>query len=569
MTEPAIQQPYEIVGIAKGVEGLRKADQSLVEHTSSWQKFDAEVTKAADRLTNTYVKRSAAAYVKNKQGLDDNTRSANSLRSSLDKLAEVTHKHANAAQATAQATQGAALASGAMASSVQRLLPTFSVLGASIARISPELGAMSTAVGRASGAMGGFTSVLGGPWGIAIGAAVAGLGLLIEWFRSSESAAESAKKAYEENAKALQKMAESEMFLEQQRRDREAASTAGVARRLAAQRQAEAQRRPFVQAELDAVVAYGAPITEEQARAQQERDRKQFDEDLARMGMPDEAKKAKARKDPNDPFLRNQRRDAADAQLRSLDAQINAPSLDERAARMGRDKSSERNEAFLEKMARDDEVYLALKEGHHEKLRALEAETFEGRMRLEKEAAKRSAELDNEVARNRIEKQGMALQSVEAFGRGAIAMAQAAAKGEKISGQMILATIGDTLVGLGTQWLFEGLGYSISSFGVDPRGPLKMSLGGAAIAAGIGMGAASAGAAPSAGGGGGGGGGRSSATPIEASRDSGARNQQPVHVTVQFSSLTPASDEDARRLGTFVRKGINSGALSRDWATGH
>lgn len=58
-----------------------------------------------------------------------------------------------------------------------------------------------------------------------------------------------------------------------------------------------------------------------------------------------------------------------------------------------------------------------------------------------------------------------------------------------------LKTIGDQLVGFGTQQIFKGVGYMIESGGFDPRGAGLIALGTLATGAGVGMGAASAGIA--------------------------------------------------------------------------
>ena len=80
---------------------------------------------------------------------------------------------------------------------------TFAALGGSLGRIAPEFGALGTAVGRASGAIQAMTSVLGGPWGVAIGAAVAGLGLFSEWLRSTREEAEKTNTSVSELAEQL------------------------------------------------------------------------------------------------------------------------------------------------------------------------------------------------------------------------------------------------------------------------------------------------------------------------------------------------------------------------------
>jgi hypothetical protein len=156
-------------------------------------------------------------------------------------------------------------------------------------------------------------------------------------------------------------------------------------------------------------------------------------------------------------------------------------------------------------------------------------------------------------------------ETYEMLGGAGIKALQGLAKGQKITGKQVLGAIGDELVGKGTIWLFEGIARGFTSYGLDPTATALIGTGTAAIAAGIGMGAAASGGGK--GGGGGAGGGRPAATPIAASRDTGARTQGPTHVTVHYSALTRGSGEDGENVVRAIKQGMREGRVGRDWSS--
>jgi hypothetical protein len=95
--------------------------------------------------------------------------------------------------------------------------------------------------------------------------------------------------------------------------------------------------------------------------------------------------------------------------------------------------------------------------------------------------------------------------------------------GGEVSTAAVMKGLGDQLVGMGVKDVFAGTARAISSYGADPSAWSLIAVGGAEIAAGVGMGAA--GAAMGGGGGGGGsagaGGGRPTPQTREDARDSG------------------------------------------------
>ena len=69
---------------------------------------------------------------------------------------------------------------------------------------------------------------------------------------------------------------------------------------------------------------------------------------------------------------------------------------------------------------------------------------------------------------------------------------EGAENAEALAAAAFLSGVGEQLVGLGTKNIFEGAAMLITSAGADPRGYALTTLGGLAIAAGVGMGAGSA-----------------------------------------------------------------------------
>lgn len=132
-----------------------------------------------------------------------------------------------------------------------------------------------------------------------------------------------------------------------------------------------------------------------------------------------------------------------------------------------------------------------------------------------------------------------------------------AVEGHKISGKAILASIGEAMIGEGTRAIFSGI---IDLASLNPLGAVKIGVGTAEIAAGIGFGAAGGGGStPSA---------SSVSTPSQAS--TGEFGQSPYRdnsggggvvnntTYVEFSSLTGPTAEDGLRVRQSLDKANNS-----------
>lgn len=119
----------------------------------------------------------------------------------------------------------------------------------------------------------------------------------------------------------------------------------------------------------------------------------------------------------------------------------------------------------------------------------------------------------------------------------------------------ILGGIGDQLVGLGVKQSFEGAGRVIGSFGVDTGGWGLLATGSAAIAAGVGMGAAAAAVSPP--------GVSAAASPSAGARDPGASPRSggatgsggPLVVNVAYGVAGPLPEDTARAIAQAVRTG--------------
>jgi hypothetical protein len=523
--EEPIEFPLVFTGIEAGARGLSGIGTQFSKLAGDAGRFDKAIQDAIAKEANALNRTAAQALVRHQLGLEANVRGANSLRTSIDRLAVATTSQA-------RATQVAVSASSRLYDNAHRLTPTFSAVGAAISQVNPVLGGFATAIGRAGGAMAGITSVLGGPWGKAIGLGVAAVGLFTASLRSNKEAAEDA-------AKALQEMAEAGMAADQAARDAFARSPAGVARRMAEQRATEAQRRPFLQQQLNEVVGYGqrSQASYEAEAAQNE---KEFEDALRRAGGAPESRGGGG----DDAALKRGR-----AENEALMGGV--------AARIQADKNAKAANTPISAVDRS-----ALGFGNQAKSNL---EAFKAAEELKRDEINRTAEVHARAMRAQEEQQRalgqVGRETYETFGAAGIKALQGLAKGQKITGKQVLGAIGDELVGKGTVWLFEGIARGFSSYGLDPTATALIGTGTAAIAAGVGMGAASAGGGKGAGGGGG---GRPAATPIAASRETGARAPSVVHVHLE--TLTTPTDEDAERIARVMRRGVSSGRVASDWA---
>lgn len=382
---------------------------------------------------------------------------------------------------------------------------TFAALGGSLGRVTPEFGALGSAVGRASGAIQAMTGVLGGPWGIAVGAAIAALGLLSESMRKSREETEAATKAIGDNAEA----------------ERE---------RIRSRFEMQAKYRASQQEATDLLTA--ASGLDDQANLEAVN---KLAERYEKQGMIDDNIPDKERTRQPDPlFAAMQRRDATNHQLAALNK------MDTGRSAFGGDGGR----AALEAKEADNVAFLDAHRSFREDLLEEDRRYHEANAALEAEAAKR-----------RERYQGVAIDAAQSLERVSISGMQKIAKGQKFTVRELLSGIGDEMVAGGTKWIMEGTGRLIASYGTDPSGWGLIGLGSAEVGFGLGLGAATRAGSPggSAGGrqrpmspmGGGGGGGPS----------------EPQHITINMPTVVSPGPQDGVRVQQALDEARRSGLV--------
>lgn len=557
-----IQYEVDFKGTQSATAALKSIRESYDKNIASVEKFDKEVIKQAERMTQAYTRRAAQALVKNKLGLDDNTRSANSLRSSLDRLAVETHKQSAATQNQATATRASAVAmrtsaiasrqaSAAalqasqaamqMATRAQRVTPALSAVGTAISRLSPQVGAIATSFGTAGGAIGGVASVLGGGAGLVVGGLIGLAGAAAIAFKhfndetkdlarasiDLNTTLEAQVKLIEQARTAASKQQQLAMgvagpdvqfaevrrleaTLGQNAHERAEARRSGdhaAATRLDAQRRQIEARRDAARAQLQEARRAEAALRGDDAEGEIADARKQFTDERRQAAEKAAADQLKSggRFNTDLTFQLQQRAASVDA-ARAFDTlQFGAqPSLDQihggRAQALSAAGSKDMGAEFAKSMK--------------------DASQF-GEMRSEIE----------ELAGVWDNYQSAGIDAFNAVGVVGIGALQGLAKGHEVSFAKAIESVGDMLVASGTRYLLEGGARALFSYGLDPTATGLLTQGSVMVGAGIAMGAAGARAAGG-GGGGGGGGPPRSATPIAPSRETGARGDRPLNLTI-------------------------------------
>jgi hypothetical protein len=158
------------------------------------------------------------------------------------------------------------------------------------------------------------------------------------------------------------------------------------------------------------------------------------------------------------------------------------------------------------------------------------------------------------------------------------------AKGHHITGKMILAEIGDMMVGEGTRTMFQGLALSADPL-TPGMGSGLIGIGLAEIASGISIGAATHGASASGGGAGGhsgpvaagggptywdGHGGFERGTPVVPLPANNNGLPGPINITQEnhFHQVFAPTRENAEVMMRTAHEGIRTAAIPRDWAAG-
>ncbi len=568
-----VEYPLQVTGVVEAAKAFSLVDQSLAKNALSQEKFAALLEKSTKRHIELIGKQSDDALVKQRLGIDANAKSANGLRAKIDELAAATKKQAQAsenaaraqvqaAERTAAATERAAKQSAAavqaanrqaiatqnaFAQSAQRITPAFSAAGAAISAMNPQVAALATAMGRAGGAMSGVTSVLGGPWGIAVGVAVAATGLLTSAFSEAK---EKSDELYKSTVKTMEAMraAQQERITGASSFFSDVRAGKGEFSDLTAQQIDDRIMATKAEIDFGSNMPGGRMSAGDLEGRRDELRRLQEAKGAASLlatgtslsdlptGGDGSAGVSVGGAKKKGPTLADRRQSdlaradaemaASQARMRALDgfsAQLNAPpevSVEARVAKEDAGKAELAADIEAKKKATDEEF----KAREEASARATEAEIRDNERRAE--SSKKTADV-------------MRQASAEAFGMMGAASSkvlQSIAKGEKIKGKQILAGIGDEMIAKGTGYMFEGLFRLISSYGIDQSGTAMIGVGAGAVAFGMGLGAATRGGA---GAGKGGGSSRTASPTIAPSKSTGSQYAQPL--TVNVYALEPSA----------------------------
>jgi len=358
-----------------------------------------------------------------------------------------------------QMSQGSAKASAALGA-----------IGTALGPLGEEFGVLGASVSRASGVIGNMTALLGGPWGIAIGAATAAIGVLAKQWSDAKKQAEAMNLSIERQTELAQQLAVARSI-----------ATAGVEARTQAEEEYAQQVDERIQAEQRA--------------------------ELARINMLEEAYAAEGK-------IREHRQGPSQGEsfnslIGSLagDGEMLSPEIDmleeERQALW--DAEQEREKLALEQKKARDQEYIETERARLAEVESMEQAAYEAELSRQQSLANVQKQIAGDVV-------SVSMRSINEV-----------VKGNKVGAKAVVQSIGDALVARGTQAILEGTIFSATPFMWGSGGPM-IAAGSAAIATGLALGAASRGL-PGGGGGGGSGGGINPttqqlgpATPVMADR---------------------------------------------------
>ena len=495
---------------------------------------------------------SGTAVNRHSQALRDNAKAA-------ELNAQATQRNAAAQQVvqrqfTATATAARSVPSAGLPLSVMAQRASIGIGGLATAAqgLSPALTGVGAAVSRASGSIGAFTQLFGGaaagagggPWGIALGVAVTGLGLLSASFKTAAEEAEDAAKEMAGFVAEMKAMGDAALEAENK-------SPRGIARRLEADRKREEARRAglggagfFSGANAASPVGYGTGVdygTDDQGnRFTSQQEAGEYIDRKAREAGNGAGKKTGGGR-RGDPLFESAQREAENrrriqALYKLEDKEFGSDfSFDEKSISAAGKTASDAAQADFDakKNLREMEKYATIKQY---------------------EEQEKAAQQYHDTLRSG------AQDSWGMVGSAAGQAFAAIARGEKVSLKAILQSIGSNAIAAGTMKLFEAAGWAFIPGGQATATGLA-AVGGAQIA----FGAALSGAGAAAGGSKGGGGGSGSTSfanqpmRVAPSTETGGRSQPMVVNNYHLSStITPTSrdaqamreaEADARRNG--------------------
>lgn len=474
----------------------------------------------------------------------------------MNDVFERQQQRANAALAASSVAAGAASTGvNNLGQNTARVLSTLNGFGVALGGIDGEIGAMVSSVGRASGSVAAMSSVLGGPLGIAIGAAVAGVGLLSQAFKQSAEDVKAATdsqdayvKALEETEKAARNAAKAKFNADAQRAQQ---IRTGLVDNPNDPDLIQARGNADTLGSLDALEQsqFGKKVPEEKGSGEDPR-KKAFEE------------------------FEKERKAQAALEFGELDAEY------QEGLRVADKKAQAQREAFEEyerqRKEQTDLEFQQLDMEYQETVRVADAKAAAAKAALqqqEKDEAEAKKKKDEQQKRDAAHQQAIK-DAFAGIGAAAITSAAAAAGAGESMGKAMEKAIGAAIVADGTKNILTGTGMIIGSLGANPAGYGLVALGALEVATGTKMGADGGGA--SAGGGGGAGGGRksafTSATTGEPVYDDGLGPARPTYVapstsngskgggdTYIFNSTFAPRAEDAAMMKKTIEQGKRQG----------
>lgn len=575
-TEPPVKYVLE-ADATMVARAFGSVDAAIAKNILSQEKFDKLVDQSTKRHVDVINKRMIDSLVKQRMGIDQNAKSANSLRGKLDELAAATEKQA--------------LATRNIATGMQRIAPAFAAFGNQIRVLSPDVAQYSGALGRVGGAMGGIIHVLGGGAGLLAGGMIGLLGLAATAMDDARVKSEALAKAERDRAKAhmeasnalvasnkalfnvvrtpenIQKdLDETNRRLAQTDSQRTAvvggiqldlrgsADQKGTAIGAGRSVAGSAGMSTAAMNEIAALQSKKAALTGEleaaKKAAEDERKRKAAEAAAGRKAQDARDKPFETMRSRIDTALEKSKR--RDLELSGFQAQLNAGPDPETVA------MREREAAEIAALDRKKEA-LAL---YLEEEKATWGESTEN---WKAEDEKRAG-IEQKVAARWDDMRSAGAQAFTTVATVGLDALHKLSKGYKMSAKEFLGAIGDGIWASGVQHFLMGVANTFIP-GMQASAAGLMAVGGVEMATGLAFGAATRGAGSSAGAGGGG--GRESATPIS-SDDTGRRNQnRTVHVQENhFHSVVPYTDDQAESIANTMGQGVRSGRVQPNWATG-
>ncbi len=387
----------------------------------------------------------------------------------------------------------------------------------------PALGKLGSTAMRTAETVMSFGAYLGGPWGIAIGGAVAAVGLLTTYLGNQEEAANRAAEAMKRQAEEGAKI---------------------VAQRGAAQ------------------TAYLQSVTSGAELRAGETDLEKIEREAAeaeKYGLIGSASSGRGKRGAGPEFEAMQRREENERRMRDLgraDAESRArvASADAMMAGRGFEDPSKAGDATAKKL----DAEFDLQNEHHQRMRALNEDTHAEFEKLDQAAAQR-AQQNRQVMSD-------AFQGVAAVGLGAF---RKLAQGHKMSGKEAMAAIGDALAASGQAHMLQAGAYAFIP-GMQANAGGLFAAGALEFAFGVGLGAMGA-----RGGGGGGGGSRApharsgesggdyldrtrAASPTTARGGSGSHGGTTV-INVSMPTVVSPSADDGARVKAALREADRAG----------